>query len=108
MCGVAGVEQRADSVMPEVPAAKAPASLDRIGPPLLIAFAFLMFVAIHLYGLTSPFYYGHYGFHGGEYATWARGTLRFHTIYPVNVPGYALPSPGNYYIHHPVMPHQLV
>jgi|GEM_PF-2092935 len=94
--------------MREVPAAKAPASLDRIGPPVLIVFAFLLFVAIQLYGLTSPFYYGHYGFHGGEYATWARGTLRFHTIYPVNVPGYALPSPGNYYIHHPVMPHQLV
>ena len=91
-----------------VPATTAPAPLDRIGPPVLIALAFVLFVAIHLYGLTSPFYYGHYGFHGGEYATWARGTLRFHTIYPVNVPGWAPPSPSNYYIHHPVMPHQLV
>jgi dolichyl-phosphate-mannose-protein mannosyltransferase len=81
--------------------------LDRWGPPALIALAAAVFIAIHLYGIASPFYYGHYGFHGGEHATWARGTLRFHTIYPVNVPGWAPPLARNYYIHHPVLPPQL-
>lgn len=82
-------------------------ALERWAPPLLIALAFMVFISIHLYGIAAPFYYGHYGFHGGEYATWARGTLRFHTIYPVNVPGWAPPLARNYYIHHPVLPHQI-
>jgi hypothetical protein len=83
------------------------AELDQWGPPALIALGALLFVVIHLYGIAAPFSYGHYGFHGGEYATWARGTLRFHTIYPVNVPGWAPPLARNYYIHHPVLPHQI-
>jgi len=83
------------------------AALDRWGPAALIALGAVVFVMIHLYGIAAPFSYGHYGFHGGEYATWARGTLRFHTIYPVNVPGWAPPLARNYYIHHPVLPHQI-
>ena len=90
------------------PPGGAPGTLDRWGPPAIVALAFALFWAIHLYGFTAPFSYGHYGFHGGEYATGARGTLRFHTIYPVNVPGYRPLGPQSYYIHHPVLPHQLV
>ncbi|MEP6654025.1 MAG: glycosyltransferase family 39 protein [Myxococcales bacterium] len=70
--------------------------------------AVLLFWGAALYGIKSPFYYGHYGYHGGSYATWARGTLRHHTLLPVNEPGFAPPRPGTYYIHHPVLTHQLV
>ena len=52
--------------------------------------------------------YGHYGFHAGEYATRARHTLRNDCILPGNVPGATAPRPGGYYIHHPILTHQLV
>lgn len=102
-------DARPHPASPPAPGQAAPPSgvLDRWGPPALIALAAAVFIAIHLYGIASPFYYGHYGFHGGEHATWARGTLRFHTIYPVNMPGWAPPLARNYYIHHPVLPPQL-
>jgi hypothetical protein len=74
----------------------------------LVGLGILLFWLGATYGLTGPFYYGHYGYHGGSYATWARGTLRHHTIYPVNEPGFAAPQPQTYYIHHPVFTHQLV
>jgi hypothetical protein len=74
----------------------------------LVVLALVVYWAGASYGIKSPFYYGHYGYHGGSYATWARGTLRHHTIYPVNEPGFATPQPGTYYIHHPVLTHQLV
>ncbi len=79
----------------------------RIGAGLLLlAIAAFWFGAS--YGLKAPFYYGHYGFHGGSYATWARGTIRHHTVYPVNEPGFSAPRPHTYYVHHPVLTHQLV
>ena len=74
----------------------------------VVLLAVALFWASALYGIASPFYYGHYGYHGGSYATWARGTLRHHTLLPVNEPGFAPPRPGTYYIHHPVLTHQLV
>ncbi|MEO5769025.1 MAG: glycosyltransferase family 39 protein, partial [Polyangia bacterium] len=74
----------------------------------MVLVAVLLFWGAALYGIRSPFYYGHYGYHGGSYATWARGTLRHHTLLPVNEPGFAPPRPGTYYIHHPVLTHQLV
>jgi hypothetical protein len=74
----------------------------------LVGLGILLFWLGATYGLTGPFYYGHYGYHGGSYATWARGTLRHHTIYPVNEPGFSAPQPSTYYIHHPVLTHQLV
>jgi hypothetical protein len=74
----------------------------------LVALAVVVFALFASYGITSPFYYGHYGYHGGSHATWARGTLRHHTIYPVNEPGFAAPNPQTYYIHHPVLTHQFV
>jgi Dolichyl-phosphate-mannose-protein mannosyltransferase len=74
----------------------------------LVGLGILLFWVGATYGLTGPFYYGHYGYHGGSYATWARGTLRHHTIYPVNEPGFSAPQPQTYYIHHPVLTHQLV
>lgn len=80
----------------------------RRGAAAVVVLAILLFWAAALYGIDSPFYYGHYGYHGGSYATWARGTLRFHTLLPVNEPGFAPPRPGTYYIHHPVLTHQLV
>ena len=74
----------------------------------LVGLGVVLFWLGATYGLAAPFYYGHYGYHGGSYATWARGTLRHHTIYPVNEPGFEPPSPQTYYIHHPVLTHQLV
>lgn len=79
----------------------------RLGVGLVVA-AIVVFWMVSTYGITSPFYYGHYGYHGGSYATWARGTLRHHTLYPVNEPGFAPPRPAQYYVHHPVLTHQLV
>jgi hypothetical protein len=73
-----------------------------------VLLAIVVFWAAALYGIRSPFYYGHYGYHGGSYATWARGTLRHHTLLPVNEPGFAPPRAGSYYIHHPILTHQLV
>lgn len=73
-----------------------------------VILAVLLFWAAGSYGLTSPFYYGHYGYHGGSYATWARGTLRHKTVYAVNEPGFAPPRPASYYVHHPQLPHHLV
>lgn len=74
----------------------------------LIVLAVAAFALFSSYGFTSSFYYGHYGYHGGSYAAWARGTLRHHTIYPVNEPGFAKPDPHTYYIHHPMLAHQIV
>ena len=74
----------------------------------LVVLGVVLFLLSSAYGLAGPFYYGHYGYHGGSYATWARGTLRFHTIYPVNQPGFAPPDPATYYVHHPVFTHQLI
>jgi hypothetical protein len=34
--------------------------------------------------------------------------LRHHTLYPINEPGFATPNPQTYYIHHPMLTHQLV
>jgi Dolichyl-phosphate-mannose-protein mannosyltransferase len=88
--------------------------LDAVGPRErrigagLVSLGIVLFWLGATYGLAGPFYYGHYGYHGGSYATWARGTLRQHTIYPVNEPGFAPPTPQSYYIHHPVLTHQLV
>lgn len=73
-----------------------------------VVLAVALFLASALYGIDSPFYYGHYGYHGGSHATWARGTIRHHTLFPVNEPGFAPPRPGTYYIHHPVLTHQFV
>lgn len=73
-----------------------------------MALAVLLFWFGASYGLKAPFYYGHYGFHGGSYAAWARGTLRHHTIYPINEVGFRQPTPASYYLHHPVLTHQLV
>jgi len=83
-------------------------SLDRRVGGILVVLAVLGYFLGASYGINGPFYYGHYGYHGGSYATWARGTLRHHTLYPVNEPGFATPDPRTYYIHHPMLTHQLV
>ena len=90
------------------PGARARTRLARAVPWAAVTLAVALFWGAALYGIASPFYYGHYGYHGGSYATWARGTLRHHTLLPVNEPGFAPPRPGSYYIHHPVLTHQLV
>ena len=46
----------------------------------IVVLAIILYWAAALYGIRSPFYYGHYGYHGGSHATWARGTLRHHTL----------------------------
>ncbi|MES1164466.1 MAG: glycosyltransferase family 39 protein [Verrucomicrobiota bacterium] len=84
------------------------ATVARHAPWVLVLVAAALFLASATYGIQAPFYYGHYGYHGGSYATWSRGTVRHHTLFPVNEPGFAPPRPGTYYIHHPVLTPQLV
>jgi hypothetical protein len=52
--------------------------------------------------------WGHFGYHAGEYATRARHTLENGAVLPGNVPGTSAPKPGTYYLHHPILTHQLV
>jgi len=68
----------------------------------------LLFLGGALYGFGGPFTYGHYGYHAGEFSTRARHTLRHGAILPGNVPGDTPPAPGTYYLHHPILTHQLV
>jgi len=74
----------------------------------LVAVGTMLFLAAALYGFGGPFTYGHYGYHAGEYSTRARHTLRHGSILPGNVPGAAPPTPGAYYLHHPILTHHLV
>jgi 4-amino-4-deoxy-L-arabinose transferase-like glycosyltransferase len=73
-----------------------------------IGAAAMICLLVASYGLLGPFYYGHYGYHAGEYATRARHTLRNGAVLPGNVPGTAAPTSGTYYVHHPILTHQLV
>jgi hypothetical protein len=68
----------------------------------------LLLLAHGLYGAGGPFVWGHYGFHAGEYSTRARHTIRHHTIMPSNAPGWTQPDNPSYYLHHPILTHQLV
>lgn len=68
----------------------------------------VLFLVAGLYGAGGPFVWGHYGYHAGEYSTRARHTLRHHTLLPSNAPGYSQPLPETYYLHHPILTHQLV
>src|SRR5437016_645957 len=61
-----------------------------------------------LYGIDAPFVAGHYGYHGAAYSTRARNTLRHGSILPVDVPTFYQPRPAQYYLHHPILTHQLV
>jgi hypothetical protein len=74
----------------------------------LLVTGVVIFLVASLYGLGAPFTYGHYGYHAGEYATRARHTLRHGSILPGNVPGTAAPTSGSYYLHHPILTHQMV
>lgn len=71
-------------------------------------FLLVLLLACGLYGSRGPFVAGHYGYHAGEYATRARHTLRHHTVLPSNMPGYNEPTPDTYYLHHPILTHQIV
>lgn len=73
----------------------------------LYALGAVLFVATSLYGFGGPFVYGHYGYHAGEYSTRARHTLRQGSLLPGNVPGSAAPTPGTYYLHHPIFTPQI-
>ncbi len=74
----------------------------------VLAALFLLLVAFGLYGGGGPFVWGHYGYHAGEYSTRARHTLRHHEILPSNSPGWSKPERTSYYLHHPILTHQLV
>ena len=74
---------------------------------LVVCSGLALFVS-GLYGIASPFVAGHYGYHGGEYSTRARNTIRHGSIVPVNEPTFSTPRPEQYYLHHPVLTHHLV
>lgn len=76
----------------------------RCGVGLLLA----LLLAMGLYGAGGPFVWGHYGYHAGEYSTRARHTMRHGTILPSNAPGFSKPDTASYYLHHPILTHQLV
>lgn len=78
------------------------------GRVALAVLGVLLFLAAALYGFGAPYTYGHYGYHAGEFSTRARHTLRHGSILPGNVPGATPPTPGTYYLHHPILSHQLV
>jgi len=78
------------------------------GRPALVVLGVAVFLAAALYGFGGPYTYGHYGYHAGEFSTRARHTLRHGAILPGNVPGATPPAPGSYYLHHPILTHQLV
>lgn len=69
---------------------------------------FLLMAALAGYGLGGPFLHGHYGYHAGEYSTRARHTLRHHDFLPSNQLGFSKPERDSYYLHHPILTHQLV
>ncbi|HJZ84117.1 MAG TPA: glycosyltransferase family 39 protein [Polyangia bacterium] len=74
----------------------------------LLAIVGAFWLTSGLYGIASPFIFGHYGYHGGEYSTRARHTLRHGTFLPSNVPCAFPPPRESYYLHHPVLTHHLV
>ena len=74
---------------------------------LLLCSGLALFVT-GLYGIASPFVAGHYGYHGGEYSTRARNTIRHGSILPVNEITFSDPKPESLYLHHPVLTHHLV
>jgi hypothetical protein len=78
------------------------------GRAALVVLGASLFLAAALYGFRGPYTYGHYGYHAGEFSTRARHTLRHGSILPGNVPGATPPGPGSYYLHHPILTHQLV
>jgi len=78
------------------------------GRTAVVVLGAALFLAAALYGFGGPYTYGHYGYHAGEFSTRARHTLRHGSLLPGNVPGATPPTPGSYYLHHPILTHQLV
>ena len=78
------------------------------GRVALVVLGAFLFLAAALYGFGGPYTYGHYGYHAGEFSTRARHTLRHGSILPGNVPGATPPTPGSYYLHHPILTTQVV
>ncbi len=68
----------------------------------LFAVVFAVSLATHLYGSAAPPFWGHYGFHTGEYGLRARNCLR-HDICTdqSQAVGSKKPQPGSFYHHHP-------
>jgi 4-amino-4-deoxy-L-arabinose transferase-like glycosyltransferase len=93
---------------PEEGARKAPAAPGVRGFRTGVLVLLLLLVGSGLYGGFGPFVWGHYGYHAGEYSTRARHTLRHGTILPSNAPGHTVPDRDSYYLHHPILTHQLV
>ncbi|MGZ3476694.1 MAG: ArnT family glycosyltransferase, partial [Polyangiales bacterium] len=64
------------------------------------------FVLGCLYGIASPWQWGHNGFNGAAFCQAARNTLRFHVIgQALYYTGLTAPAPGTLYTHHPQMLH---
>ncbi|MFO0572872.1 MAG: glycosyltransferase family 39 protein [Polyangia bacterium] len=91
-------------------ATRSPPLSSRPSPGLRAALlaVFLLMAALAGYGLGGPFLHGHYGYHAGEYSTRARHTLRHHDLLPSNQLGFSKPERDSYYLHHPILTHQLV
>jgi 4-amino-4-deoxy-L-arabinose transferase-like glycosyltransferase len=72
----------------------------------LTILVFACFVLGCLYGIASPWQWGHNGFNGAAFCQAARNTLRFHVLgQALYYTGLTPPAPGTLYTHHPQMLH---
>lgn len=67
-----------------------------------LACAVLVYVAYALFGIASPFLWGHHGYQGSEYSLRALNTIRFHVFTPYTWSGFEPPPLRAAYLHHPI------
>ncbi len=67
--------------------------------------ALVLFLVAGLWGIDSPFIWGHYGYHAGFHGSNARTFLRYHIWTPAHYAGRLPPPKKTYYLHHPILMH---
>ncbi len=67
--------------------------------------ALVLFLVAGLWGIDSPFIWGHYGYHAGFHGSNARTFLRHGIWTPAHYAGRLPPPAKTYYLHHPILMH---
>lgn len=77
-------------------------------PVLLFLFGLLIvtYWGLTLWGIASPFQWGHHGFHAGFHGSNARNLMRHNVWTPAHYSGQSPPPRSTYYLHHPILMHQ--